>query len=188
MVRFCLFFLMLFIVLPLLSQSNCDAPRVAFSHPEKELPIFDKSSKNDFKKLYEFLMENLIYPETAKADKIEGQVFVQFWIDTCGFTSEHKVIISIRQDLDDEALRVMKLVKFDIPAKTMNGNKPVGTCWQLPITFRLEDPEFLYYKQSEKVKPKSKNGKGASKGGVSVSPTFTLLCCLRNFCFIINNF
>jgi len=156
MVRFCLFSLMLFVVLPLLSQSKCDNV-VPFSHPEKELPIFDKSAKNDFVKLYEFLMGHLVYPETAKMDKIEGQVFVQYWIDTNGFTIEHRIIQSVRQDLDDEALRVAKLIKYEVPAKNYY-DEPMGMCFTLPIRFTLDDgkkPSRNVFKQSEKVKSKS---------------------------------
>jgi TonB family protein len=142
---------MLFIALPLLGQSKCDSI-IPFSHPEKELPIFDKSAKNDFEKLYEFLMENLNYPETAKADKVEGQVFVQFEIDINGFTIDHRIIQSIRQDLDDEALRVAKLIKYDVPAKNYY-DEPIGMCFTLPIRFKLDA------EKKQLRKSKSKTGK-----------------------------
>ncbi|MCL2168353.1 MAG: energy transducer TonB [Lentimicrobiaceae bacterium] len=151
MVRFLLFFLMLFSTLSLVGQGNCDTT------PHRDwydFPIFDKSAPNDFEKLNEFLKENLNYPETAKADKVEGMVFVEYWIDTLGFTTEHKIIQSVRQDLDDEALRVTKLIKYDVPAK--NNGKPIGICYMRPIRFRLSDPEFLLFKKSEKDKEKSK--------------------------------
>ena len=149
MVRFLLLILAPFAISPLLGQINCDTIAPGWYDP----PMFTSSG---WGKLNDFFVTNLIYPETAKADKIEGQVFVAFWIDTIGFTSEHKVIQSVRQDLDEEALRVAKLIKFEIPAKNVFGD-PIGVCIQLPIRFRLDDTEFLYYKQSEKVKPKSKN-------------------------------
>jgi len=115
---------------------NCDSP---FHHSGINFPTFDENyPENDIKKLYEFIFENLTYPETAKTDKIEGTVFVEFWVDTNGFTSEHKVVVSVRQDLDDEALRVAKLIKFDMPAHYHNG-KPIGICWQFPIRFFLDD-------------------------------------------------
>jgi TonB family protein len=133
-----------------------------------EFPIFDKSSSSesgDFGNIAEFLRVNLIYPETAKTAKVEGQVFVEFWIDTLGFTNEHKIIQSVRQDLDDEVLRVVKLIKFDEPAKVHKGGKSIGMCFTLPVTFRLSDPEFLLYKQSDKDK-----GKYKRKGTQSSNP------------------
>ena len=134
---------MLITTLSLLGQSKCDSI-LPFSHPEKELPIFDKSAKYDIGKLHEFIKINLNYPEKAKEDKIEGQVFVQFWVDTNGYTSEHKIIQSVRQDLDNEALRVAKLIKYDVPAKNAYDKKPTGFCVPFPIRFILNEKKCKY--------------------------------------------
>lgn len=107
------------------SQNKCDSISVIFGSPEK-IPELD---------INKLLSENLQYPKTAKKDKLEGQVIISFWIDSLGNTSEHKIIKGVRLDLDEEALRVARLIKFDKPA--MNRGKPIGTCFQLPITFRL---------------------------------------------------
>jgi len=113
----------------------------------KHHPVFDKTNpKYEFENIYRFIRENITYPETAIVDKVEGKVVITFWIDTLGYTSEHKVSIGVREDLDNEALRVFKLLKYDIPAKN-NYGKPIGICFSLPIHFRLED-----VKKSEKLK------------------------------------
>ena len=135
MVRFLLFTFILFFLLSLQCQINCDS--IFITH-YFDPPKFDKSAKNDFKSLNEFIKANLNYPQKAKEDKIEGSVFVQFWIDTNGYTCEHKVIQSVRQDLDNEAMRVVKLIKYDVPAKNDNG-KPIGLCNILPINFSLKE-------------------------------------------------
>lgn len=109
-----------------LSQNKCDSFYVFFGTPE-ELPKLD---------VFKFLSETLQYPETAKNDKLEGTVFIEFWIDSLGNTSEHRITKSVRLDLDEEALRVARLIKYDKPA--MNRGKPIGTCYQLPFSFRLE--------------------------------------------------
>ena len=147
MVRFLLFTFILFFLLPLQCQINCDS--IFITH-YFDPPIFDKSAKNDFKSLNEFIKANLNYPQKAKEDKIEGVVFVQFWIDTNGYTSEHKVIQSVRQDLDAEALRVAKLIKYNIPAKNANG-KPIGLCYILPIKFSLSEEKCKYLKKPNKL-------------------------------------
>lgn len=108
-------------------QNKCDSILGVFGTPEM-LPEFD---------IISFISKNLKYPETAKKDKVEGQVIIRFWIDTLGYTSEHKIIKGLRADLDKEALRVSKLIKFDKPA--MNNNKPIGICYQVIISFRLKD-------------------------------------------------
>jgi len=158
MVRFLSFILTLLVSIPLLGQINCDTIGPRWFDP----PNY---TTDGWGKLNDFFAANIIYPETAKKDKIEGVVFVQFWVDTNGYTSKHTILQGIRQDLDDEALRVVRLVKFEVPAKSLIGGQPIGVCFQLPVKFRLNDPEFLFYKQSEKVKPKSKR-KATSKDGM----------------------
>jgi TonB family protein len=119
--------------------SNCDIynqKRNCF-YPEK-YPIYDKNYPEQplYKKLFEFIKENIKYPETVQADKVEGIVVLQFWVDTTGITTEHRITQSVRQDLDDEVLRVAKLIKFDVPAK--DRGKSVGMCFQIPVSFSLD--------------------------------------------------
>lgn len=147
MVRFFLFILILLITSQSFSQINCDSVPNILHHPHKEFPIFDSTAKQDqMGRFYDFIVTNLQYPETAKKDKIEGVVFVQFWIDSCGFTMDHKITQSVRQDLDEEALRVTKLIKFDVPAKDYN-DKSIGICYWVPIRFKLEEEKPKYKKR-----------------------------------------
>ncbi len=84
-----------------------------------------------------FIQNKIHYPESAKMDSIQGKVFVTFWIDTTGNTINCKVIRGIRKDLDNEALRVAKLIKFEKPA--MQRGKPVKVKYVIPIEFKLND-------------------------------------------------
>jgi len=149
MVKFILFFYFYFFINVLYCQigfkdtlfTNCDKyNRIHRSYIE--YPVFNKncSGTEDILKMIEFIQVNLKYPESAKKDRIEGTVYVQFWVDTNGFTSEHRIVKSVRQDVDYEALRVAKLIKYDIPAKNdIGGDKYVGICTQFPFSFFLED-------------------------------------------------
>ena len=122
-------------ILFLFSQNRCEDEKIVFRDYE-ELPIFDEeSSSNDTKRLLEFVAKNIKYPDTAKKDSIEGRVVVEFWIEIDGSTSEHRIIRSVREDLDEEALRIARLIKFDRPAMT-NGI-PYSTCFNLPVLFAL---------------------------------------------------
>ena len=112
--------------LSLFSQECCEF--IGFSHPE-EYP------KPAMSRIMDFVRENIIYPETAIKDKEEGRVFIQFCIGADGITREHKIVRGVREDLDNEALRVAKLIKFDEPAK--NQGKPVELCFAIPVTFSL---------------------------------------------------
>ncbi len=90
--------------------------------------------KGDLKK---FIQNKIHYPESAKIDSIQGKVFVSFWIDTTGNAIDCKVIRGIRKDLNKEALRVAKLIKFEKPA--MQRGKPVKVKYVIPIEFKLND-------------------------------------------------
>jgi TonB family protein len=150
MVRFLSITLLLLITLPLLSQRNCDS----FFFPcWLDPPIFDKTSnsaQSDLKKLSDFIAANLTYSQKAKEDKIEGTVVITFWVDTIGNTSEHKISEGVREDLDNEALRVAKLIKFDVPAKNVYGNS-VGFCLSVPIRFLLNEEKCKQTK-NQKIK------------------------------------
>ena len=113
-----------------------DESLITTGNSPEEIPIFDKDSQ-DPQRLHNFLLENLRYPKMAIKDKIEGRIYIKFWIDTAGYTHNHRIIKGVREDLDREALRVAKLIKFDEPAKTRG--KPVGYCFFMVIPFNLPE-------------------------------------------------
>lgn len=117
------------------NECEDDSLMIVGNTPE-EIPIFDTDSP-DAGRLQEFVVENLKYPEMAIEDRREGRVNIKFWIDTAGYTHNHRIINGVREDLDKEALRVAKLIKFDEPAKTRG--KPVGYCYVITISFKLPE-------------------------------------------------
>ena len=102
----------------------------------EEPPFF----KGDLK---EFIQSEIDYPLSAKNDSIQGTVIVSFKIDTLGFTFEHKVVKGVREDLNNESLRVTKLIKFESPA--LQKGKPIPVKYVLPVVFKLD-----YTKKKEK--------------------------------------
>ena len=74
-------------------------------------PIFRGGNK-EFSK---FLYGNLKYPKEAFAKRIEGTVIVRYDINHKGDVIKAKVISSLGHGCDEEAVRVIKLLKFDIP-------------------------------------------------------------------------
>ena len=116
-----------------------DSTEIDFSIPEE--PAKYDNSENSNHNLQVFIGQNLKYPETAISDTIEGTVYITFWVDTLGFTYDHKIARGIREDVDNEALRVAKLIKFYKPAKN-NGN-PVEDSYTSPFRFRLPDAKDL---------------------------------------------
>ncbi len=89
----------------------------------------------DVLKLKEFIDSNLCYSELDTTDSIVGSVYISFWIDTTGNTYNHKIIRGVRKDLNNEALRVAKLIKFERPA--MQRGKPIKIRYTVPVEFKL---------------------------------------------------
>ena len=85
--------------------------------------------------LFEFLMKNLQYPSIAREKGTMGTVIVNFTVTTTGEIDAIKIIKSVGDGCDEEALRVVKLLPNFIPG-TQNG-KPVSVYFNLPINFKL---------------------------------------------------
>lgn len=84
--------------------------------------------------LRDFLVTNIRYPEEAKATGKAGRVIVSFTIGTDGSVSDVKVLKGVEKSLDDEAVRVVKLMSGQwTPAR--DGDKPVASRFTLPVTF-----------------------------------------------------
>jgi TonB family protein len=87
-------------------------------------------------KMNEFLGNNIIYPEYAVENNIEGRVIVEFVVNTDGTITGLQVKRSVHELLDNEALRVVKSMPKWKPGK--NDGKLVRVKYTLPITFNLE--------------------------------------------------
>ncbi|MRX47760.1 M56 family metallopeptidase [Pedobacter puniceum] len=105
------------------------------------LPMF----KGGPQKFPEFLMKNLQYPIEAKEKKIEGRVIVNFIVEKDGSLSDIKILRGVSKELDEEALRVIKLSPNWEPGQ-QNG-KVVRVNFALPISFNLTGytpkPQFI---------------------------------------------
>ncbi|MBR3427774.1 MAG: TonB family protein [Bacteroidales bacterium] len=91
--------------------------------------------------LNSFITDNIHYPISAIKDSIEGTVYVEFYIDTVGGTFKHRVLRGVRNDLDEEALRVTRLIRFDSPAKQRG--KPIIIRYFVPVRFVLNRKEKI---------------------------------------------
>ena len=86
--------------------------------------------------LYKYLAENIKYPVMAKNNKVEGRVYITFVIEKDGTVSEAKVLRSVNEELDAEALRVINAMPKWKPG-TQRG-VPVRVQYNIPITFKLQ--------------------------------------------------
>ena len=85
--------------------------------------------------MYDFIQKNLKYPESAKNKGIEGRVFVQFVVEKDGSLSSFQVLRGVSDDIDAEAVRVLKMMPKWKPGM-MNG-KPVRVHFTMPFKFQL---------------------------------------------------
>lgn len=87
-------------------------------------------------KMYEWLGENITYPDEAAKEGAQGKVIVGFVITKTGQTDKVCVVRGCHPALDKEAVRVVKAMPAWIPAKT--SGQPVNVSYTLPITFRQQ--------------------------------------------------
>lgn len=90
-----------------------------------------------FDALKKFVSEQLVYPEEALAHKIQGTVKVAYDIDHKGKVIKTKVIKSVGYGCDEEALRIVRLLKFKV--KNPRRGKIVYHK-TINIHFRLKEP------------------------------------------------
>lgn len=89
--------------------------------------------------LMKYLSENTKYPESAKANKIEGRVFVSFVIEKDGSVTNAEVMRGIDKECDAEAVRVVSSMPKWQPG-TQNG-EAVRCRFTVPFIFKLNDSE-----------------------------------------------
>jgi len=82
-----------------------------------------------------FLNENIRYPRSAQEIGVEGRVLVGFVVESDGSISNIKILRSAAPILDEEAIRVAKLMPKWKPGKQRG--KAVRVQYQMPITFTL---------------------------------------------------
>lgn len=62
-----------------------------------------------------FIQNNLQYPPEAIAAKVEGTVRIRFSIDHTGKVFKSQVIASLGHGCDEEAIRLVHLLEFEVP-------------------------------------------------------------------------
>lgn len=86
--------------------------------------------------LYQFIMDNMVYPKEAIDAHIEGTVIVQYDINDKGVLQNLEILQGVCPSIDAEALRVMKQLPVHSPAK-LHG-RPVSMKFNVPMMFQLE--------------------------------------------------
>ena len=85
--------------------------------------------------LMQYIMSNIVYPESARKNNIQGRVFVQFCVTPTGDIDMVRITRGVDPAIDAEAVRVVKTIKGFRPGK--QGGVAVPVWYQLSINFQL---------------------------------------------------
>jgi periplasmic protein TonB len=97
----------------------------------ENMPIFPGGDLE----LRKYINQNVVYPEIAKENGIQGKVFVQFVVNQKGEVEQVKIARGIDPSLDKEAIRVIQSLPKWTPGSQRG--KPVKVSYTVPINFQL---------------------------------------------------
>lgn len=99
----------------------------------EDMPVFPGGQAA----LFEYLSQQVTYPEEAQANGIEGRVICSFVVDTDGSITDVEVARSSGDvSLDQEAIQVIQSMPKWQPAQ--QDGVPVRVRFSLPINFKLQ--------------------------------------------------
>ena len=97
----------------------------------EKMPEFPSGNEE----LSKFLVRNIKYPLLAQENGIQGRVICQFIVNADGRIENIEVVSGVEESLDQEAIRVLKLMPNWIPGS--QGGENVRVKYTLPIRFSL---------------------------------------------------
>ena len=98
----------------------------------QEMPIFPGGDSA----MYEYIVNNMAYPEEVREKKLMGKVFVQFVINKNGEVVNPRIARGIDPILDNEIIRVVQNMPKWTPG--MNNGEPVNVVKTIPVSFKNE--------------------------------------------------
>lgn len=98
----------------------------------EEKPKFKGGDANDFSK---WVMSNIVYPEIAKENGVQGRVTLQFTVTKDGLVKDVKVLRGVDPSLDKEAVRIVSSSPKWTPGKQRERAVPVT--YTFPVIFQL---------------------------------------------------
>ncbi len=122
-----------FVVLPCFSQQNPTdetAWEVVDVYPE---------FPDGMKAFYDYVGRNLVYPQEAEKNNIEGKVFIGFVVNSDGSIrpGSTKVLKGIGYGCDEEAARIIRESPRWIPGRMKDPDRNIPVLMVLPFRFRL---------------------------------------------------
>jgi TonB family protein len=107
-----------------------EAPAEIFVVVE-EMPVFPGGDEA----LMKFINDNVQFPRSASEKGISGRVIIRFAVMAKGNVDQVSVLKGIDPELNEEAIRVVKMLPGWTPGR--QGGKPVNVWYSVPISFVL---------------------------------------------------
>lgn len=114
---------------------------------KKTVFIHQPQFKGGPKELTKFIYSNLRYPKVAFEAGVEGTVYIEYDIDYLGNVVATRVLQGIGHGCDEEACRVVQLLKFDVER-----NRGVHVLFHQKVKVQFKKP-----KPAPTVKPATQN-------------------------------
>lgn len=112
---------------------------IAMAEENDEMIFYRVDKRASFpggrEQMMNFLKENLVYPQDAIDNGIQGRVMVKFVVSPSGSIRDAQVVRSVYPSLDEEALRVVRSMPNWIPAEI--GNEKCASYFFQPISFKF---------------------------------------------------
>jgi len=105
---------------------------LVYCYVTEQMPQYPKGESE----LLQFISKNLKYPQDAVQKGIQGKVICRFLVTEKGSVTNVKIIRNLYPSLDNEAVRILKLLPIWIPGKQNGVN--VSVWYTIPIIFKLE--------------------------------------------------
>jgi TonB family protein len=122
---------------PVGSDMEVDGQNGAMDSQSSAFVYVQAEPVNGYPDLYAYFDRELVYPQEAMGDSVEGKVVVIFSVDVNGMPQNIQIENSLGDTFDREVLKVMKNMPLWKPA-TYNG-KHVNSKVSIPLTFELEN-------------------------------------------------
>ena len=119
-----------------ISNTETEGPKNEMVPPDDPTaPTLEDDPNNPPMELMKWLTKNLRYPSQALSQKQQGEVVVQFIINRDGTLTDFKVTKSAGTALDNEALRVMRMMPKWTPGE--DHGKKCRTLFIIPVVFKI---------------------------------------------------
>lgn len=125
-------FIIAILLFPLIARGQNNVIETVPYHAAVQKPSFQGGDIDNFSK---WVKANLVYPESANKNNVEGMVYLNFIVDIDGSIRDVKVVCGIDPAIDREAKRVVSSSPKWVPGKDSNG-KPIRVLrTNFPVSF-----------------------------------------------------